>query len=176
MAGRMASWRDSGGPALAVGTAVARAVAAAGDHDRDGYEHAAAELAALPHGQAGRVLAAIVRILLEEQHPDGLDGEDVQAVLGRCVRNVAWVPVDRFETRTVVAVLVSALGVHEAGLTHDEVADRPDPDRERAPTAEQYAWHAPLMIADLLSAARRPLRPYLDLAFTEIARAEAMDG
>jgi hypothetical protein len=180
----LVSWRDSGGPALAIGTAVDAAVAAAASRDPDAYGSRAAELAALPAEQTGQVLAAIVRYLLEEQHPDGLDGDDVQAVLERCVRGAAaWLPVGRPRPRTVVAVLASALGIHEDGLTYDEPGPRPggedgyepDADREKAPTLAEFAWHAPLVVADLLAAGGRPLRPYLDAAFTEIARAETMD-
>jgi hypothetical protein len=170
----LASWRESG-PALAIGTAVSLAVAAAGARDRDAYEAAAAELAAMPVDQAGGVVAAIVRALLEEQHPDGLDGDDVRAVLERCVRGAAWLPAGASRPRTVVAVLATALGVHEAGLNYEEPGAPPDPDREKAPTPAEFARHAPLVVADLLATAGRPLRPYLDAAFAEIARAEAMD-
>src|SRR2546422_952004 len=45
----------------------------------------------------------------------------------------------------------------------------------QVPTAAGYAWHAPLLIADLLAAGQRPLGGYLDAAFTEIARAETME-
>jgi hypothetical protein len=173
----LASWRESGGPALAVATAVAAAVAAAARRDRDAFEPAAAELAALPAQQTGAVLAAIVRTLLEEQHPDGLDGEDVRTVVERGVRAAAtWLPADVLRPRTIVAVLANALGVHEAGLTYDEIGAPPDPDVEKAPSPGDFAHHAPLVVADLLAAGGRPLRPYLDAAFSEIARAETMDA
>jgi hypothetical protein len=179
----LASWRSSGGPALAVASAVASAVAGAAQRDRDAFEPAAAELAALPAQQAGMVLTAIVRMLLEEQHPDGLDGDDVRTVVERCVRAAAtWLPAEALRPRTIVAVLANALGVHEAGLNYDEVGSYgergapPDPDLEKAPSLADFAWHAPLVVADLLAAGARPLRPYLDAAFTEIARAETMDA
>ena len=178
----MTSWRDLGGPALAIGTAVTRAVDAAAARDREGYEAASVELSALPAEQTGLLLAALVRALLEEGHPDGLDSDDIQAVLDGCLRGAAaWLPPDRVRPRTVVAVLASALAIHEAGLTYDEVTARPtDPDAgpweeevAKAPTPAEFAWHAPLVVADLLGG--RPLRRHLDAAFTEIARAEAMD-
>jgi hypothetical protein len=186
------SWRDLGGPARAIGTAIDRSVTAAQHRDRDGYLAAAEELAALPAEQAGLVLGALARMLLEESHPDGLDADDIQAVLDRCLRDAAaWLPVDRVQPRTVVAVLAGALGIHEPGLTYAPPpqltggnpagddwpgVDWDAPARDAAPTAAEYARHAPLVVADLLAAARRPLRPYLDAAFTEIARAESMDG
>ncbi|GAA5200148.1 hypothetical protein GCM10023322_77390 [Rugosimonospora acidiphila] len=197
----MASWRELGGPARGIGTAIGRAVAAAGDRDREVYEAEAAELVALPPEYAGLVLGALVRMLLEEQHPDGLDSDDIQAVLARCYRGAAgWLPVDRLDAATLVAALASALGIHEPGVTYREVMgppagtragdDWPGDDRAgghvygggatetvpvRVPTAAEYAWHAPLLIADLLTAGGRRLDRYLDVAFTEIARAETME-
>ena len=178
----MASWRDLAGPALAIGTAVTRAVDAAAARDGSAYETASFELAALPAEQTGLLLAALVRALLEEGHPDGLDGDDIQAVLDGCVRGAAaWLPAGRVRPRTVVAVLASALGIHEAGLTYEEPARPPGTDEwpweeevARPPTAAEFAWHAPLVVADLLGG--RPLRRHLDAAFTEIARAESMDS
>jgi hypothetical protein len=177
----LASWRDLGGPALAIGGAVTRTVEAAAARDRDGYEAASVELSALPAEQTGLLLAALVRALLEEGHPDGLDGDDIRAVLDGCVRGAAaWLGSDRVRPRTVVAVLASALGIHEGGLTYEEAARPSDPDgwpweeeAPKPPTPADFAWHAPLVVADLLGG--RPLRRHLDAAFTEIARAEAMD-
>ena len=179
----MASWRDLGGPALAIGTVVTRAVDAAAARDREGYETASVELAALPAEQTGLLLAALVRALLEAGHPDGLDGDDIQAVLDGCVRGAAaWLPAGRVRPRTVVAVLASALGIHEAGLNYEESAKPPGADEwpwedealAKPPSPAEFAWHAPLIVADLLGG--RPLRRHLDAAFTEIARAESMDG
>ena len=177
----MVSWGDLGGPALVVGAAVTRAVDAAAVRDRDGYEAASVELAALPSEQTGRLLAALVRALLEEGHPDGLDGDDIRAVVDGCVRGAAWLPADRVRPRTVIAVLASALGIHEAGLNYDEPGRPPDPEAgpweeevAKAPLPVDFAWHAPLVVAELL--AGRPLRRHLDAAFTEIARAETMDA
>jgi hypothetical protein len=200
----MTSWRDLRGPARAVGVAVDRAVDAAGVGDREAYEEAVTDLTALPTEQAGRVLAAVVLALLEEQHPDGLDSDDIQAVLARCYRAaVRWLPADRLDVVALVAVLASALGIQEPGVTYEEVTGPPEgrggdgwagdpvgghvygggqaPARDaqevpsRVPTPAGYAWHAPLLIADLLAAGGRRLSGYLDAAFAEIARAEIME-
>jgi hypothetical protein len=201
----MTSWRQLPGPARGIGLAISQAVDAAGEADRERYQDAAADLAAIEPEQAGQILGAIVLALLEEQHPDGLDSDDIQAVLGRCYRGAAgWLPPDRLDVATLVAVLASALGIQEPGVTYEEITG-PPPARgggddwagdpvggrvhgggqppagsaqavvTRAPTPAEYAWHAPLVVADLLAAGRRPLARYLDAAFMEIARAETME-
>jgi hypothetical protein len=177
------SWHDLPGPARGVGTAINRAVSAAGD--ADDYDAAIAELLSQPVQQTGVVLAALVRNLLEEKHPDGLDSDDIAAVLAGCYRSASdWLPPDRLDPSVLVAVLASALGIHEPGITYDEIgspAPRPgdewtDPSDEvpmRAPSPAEYAETAPILIADLL--AGRRLNRYLDQAFTEIAIAETME-
>lgn len=197
----MASWRDLPGPARRIGATISAAIDAARDGDREAFVTASAEVAALPADQTGIVLGAVVRSLLEDQHPDGLDGDDMHAVLARCFRGaVAWLPFESVDVQVLVAVLSSALGIHEPGVTYEEITGpidtrgtgddwAGDPDvpsigasaggdtivTPKAPTTAQYAWHAPLLIADLLTAGGRPLGRYLDGAFTEIARAETME-
>lgn len=191
----MVSWKELQGPALSIATAINQAVDAVGARDRDAYERATAELASASAGPAGQVLGALLRSLLEEQHPDGLDSDDIQTVLGLCYRDAAgWLPADRLDVAVLLAALASALGIHEPGVTYEDITG-PRPGEEtddpfsgyayggsatetvptRVPTAAQYAWHAPLLIADLVAAGRRPLGRYLDAAFTEIARAETME-
>jgi hypothetical protein len=179
------SWRDLPGPARGVGTAIARAVDAAGD--LDDYEAASAELSGQPQQAVGTVLAAVVRALLEERHPDGLDGDDIAAVLAASFGAASrWLPADRLDASVLIAVLASALGVHEPGVTYDEIgAPVPRGDDEwrdptsadevpmRAPTPAEYAWIAPVLIADLLGGRR--LNPYLDAAFAEIYTSESME-
>jgi hypothetical protein len=48
-------------------------------------------------------------------------------------------------------------------------------DDERPPGAAEVAAHGPLLVADLLAAAGRPLAGYLDAALAEIARAETIE-
>lgn len=181
----MASWRELPGPARAIGAAITHAVDAVGDGPE--YSERVADLVAMPTEATGIVLAAVVRSLLEVQHPDGLDADDMQLVIGRCVKAAApWLPaVDPY---AVVAVLASALGVHEAGVTYDEIGEplKPegdewrDPDldeapKRKAPTPAVYAMHAPLLIADLLAESGQTLNRHLDGAFDEIVRAETME-
>jgi hypothetical protein len=149
-------------PARAIAAAVTDAVAAARAADAEALEEAAARLAALEREQVGVVLGAVVRSLLEETHPDGLSADDARAVLERCVRSAAgWLP--GLDGQVLVVVLTGALGVHE-------------PDEEPRPVgALEIARHAPLLVADLLAASRRPLAGCLQRAFAEIARSETME-
>jgi hypothetical protein len=184
------SWKDMGGPARRIGDGISRAVDAVGD--REDYERAAADLAAMP---AGGILGAVIRSLLENQHPDGLDGDDIQAILTRCYRDAAgWLPLERVDAHVLIAVLASALGIHEPGVTYEDVTAPADAAEDewtsapvggatvvapesavKPPSTAEYAWHAPLLLADLLRAGGQRLNPYLDAAFAEIVRAETME-
>jgi hypothetical protein len=191
----MVSWKDLPRPARAIGATVEAAVVAAGGRDREAYEAASGDVIRLPAGTGGQILGALVRSLLEEQHPDGLDSDDIEVVLGRCYRSTTgWLPADRVDVSTMVAVLASALGIHEPGVTYEEITG-PTPPRDdwvgdpvgghvhgggstgpvaaTVPTPAAYAWHAPLLIADLL--ADRNFAALLTKAFTEIERAEIND-
>ncbi|SDO97279.1 hypothetical protein SAMN04515671_2528 [Nakamurella panacisegetis] len=185
----MVSWRELGGPARGIGTAVLLAVDAAQSADRPAFEAAVVELSAQPAEPTGLLLGALIRQLLEDQHVDGLDADDIRTVLSRSyAATTLWLPADTVRVEALLAVLSSALGIHEPGVTYQEVArpsvaaDWRDPDLPgdrpivpRAPTAAEYGRHAPLLLADLLSTGGRPLVRYLDAAFAEIARAEAME-
>jgi len=195
----MTTWTDLPGP-RAIGTAIGRAVEAAADGDQAAYESASNDLTAQPASPTGIVLGDLVRTLLEEQHPDGLDSDDIQAMLARCYGTaVAWLPPDRIDIPTLVAVLASALGIHEPGVTYQEItgplrprpagdddwpgdpggqivgSDADDPVPSRVPTPAEYARHAPLVIADLLAASGRRVGPYLDRVFADIAREQSME-
>jgi hypothetical protein len=175
---------------------VARAVDAAGGTDSAAYEDAAATVVSQPAGPTGLVLATVTRTLIEELHPDGLDADDVQLVLARCYRGASAFLGDAVDVRVLIAVLAAALGIHEAGLTYqaepiyqqvDPVetatddwppapqADEGETATGRAPTPAEFAWHAPLVIADLLAAGGRRIGPYLDVAFADLATGAAMD-
>ncbi len=191
----MPSWPELGGPARAIGGAINAAVDAALTTDRLDFEPAAAAVAILPAEQAGLVLGTVVRLLLEAQHPGGLDSDDMREVLRRCYRAaIVWLPSRSVSVESLVAVLSSALGIHEPGVTYAEITDptstlrreshrdeRQDPKtsgesvRSEPPTSVEYAWHAPLLIADLLNAGGRRLTRYLDEAFGEIIRTETME-
>jgi hypothetical protein len=143
------------------------------------YERATARLATQPAG--GRVLADVLRSLLEDSHPDGFNSDDITLVVGRCYRAaVSWLPPERVDVTMLLAVLAGALGIHEPGITY-EALDLPSADADerrhlddtvpvRPPTWPDYARHAPLLVADLLPFAPATLGSYLESTFAEYAR------
>lgn len=154
------TWRHLPATAREIATAATEAVDAARDRDAGAYEPAVLRLAAAD--RAGLVLGGVVRLLLEETHPDGLAGDDVRQVLERCVRGAAtWRP--DVDPHVLLVLLAGALGVYDPG------------DDDTPPDPAAVARHAPLLVADLLAATGRPLAGYLEAAFTEVARTELHD-
>jgi len=146
----------------AIAESSAAAVVAAGAGERDEFLRATERLAGLDAEQVGLVLGAVLRRQLEDLHPDGLTGEEVQDVLVRCARGAAgWFP--EVDPDALLLVISGALGVH------------PHEDETVPVTPLDVARHAPLVVADLLRAADRTYRPLLDAALAAIAEAEAND-
>jgi len=147
-------------PARSIATAAAGAVAAARATDPEAFATATATLAGRDAEQVGLVLGTVVRILLEDLHPDGLTAKDVRAVVARCVGEAAsWYP--EVDPDTVVVLLADALGLYQS-------------TEERPPlAATAVATHGPIVIADLLGASGRPLDGYLRRAFADIAVSQA---
>ena len=140
----------------------ASAVAAALAADRDAFLRATDRLSGLDPEQVGLVLGAVLRSLLEDLHPDGLSSDDAQDVIVRCARSAAgWFP--EVDVNALVLVLSGALGLH------------PQEDEPVPVTPLDVARHAPLMVADLLTAGGCTFPPYLHAALAGIATAEAND-
>jgi hypothetical protein len=151
-------WRHLPAPARPIAAATDAAVAAARDHDNEALTSAVGELAALDQAQAGLILGTTVRVLLELAHPDGLDGDDIRAVLEQTVRSAAaWQP--EVDPHVVLVLLAGALGVHD--------------DEEPALKPEPLALHSTLVIAHLLGA--RALKEVLTTALGEIERTQLND-
>ncbi|MFI6261328.1 hypothetical protein [Micromonospora sp. NPDC051006] len=154
------TWRQLPAPAREIAVAAVDAVTAAQQRDGEAYDAAVTRLGAAE--RSGLVLGAVVRLLLEESHPDGLDGDDVRQVLEGCVRGAAqWRP--DVDPHVLLVLLAGALGVYD-----------PDGD-ESPPDPSALARHVPLLVADLLTSTGRPLAGYLSAAFAEIERAERQD-
>ena len=87
------SWRHLPVAARPIAAAANAAIAAAREHDGEALAETVADLAALDPAQVNLILGTAVRLLLEDTHPDGLDGDDVRTVLEHCVRAAAgWQP------------------------------------------------------------------------------------
>ncbi|MGC4769563.1 hypothetical protein ACLQ25_11350 [Micromonospora sp. DT44] len=154
------TWRHLPASARAIAVTATAAVAAAQARDGEAYDEAVADLAA--DERSGLVLGTVVRLLLEESHPDGLDGDDIRQVLARCVQDAARWRSD-VDPHVVLVLLAGALGVY-------------DPEGDDAPPdASALARHAPLLVADLLAMTGAPLADYLAAAFSEIERTERHD-
>ncbi|WP_432495112.1 hypothetical protein [Kineococcus gypseus] len=147
---------------VALTRALTRAVAALGADDPEGFEAASVALAAMDAGQVRTVLGRVLRGALEELHPDGLDADDLRAVVQRCTRSApAWFPA--LDPQLLVVALVGALGEH--------------PEEGEAPRAphEAVLRHGLLLAADVVPRTGRPLRAHLDAALAEVRRAETVE-
>lgn len=156
------AWSHLPKPARAVAEAATEAVTAVRSADQPALDRASARLAALDSGHVGVVLGAVVRMSLEELHPDGLTADDVHALVGRCARSAAgWFP--RADPDVLVMLIAGSLGVHQTG----EEGFRLD--------GPEVAPHAALLVAGLLAASGRPLGGLLAAAFADIALRESAE-
>ena len=152
-------WRHLPVAARPIAAAANAAVVAAREHDGEALAAAVADLASLDPAQVGLILGTAVRLLLEDTHPDGLDGDDVRAVLEHCVRAAAgWQPVA--DPHVLLILLAGALGV----LSDDD---------EPPPGPETLFRNAALLLTDLLGPRSAP--DYLTAALLEIERAQLND-
>jgi hypothetical protein len=150
-------------PARAIVRAATAAVSAAQAADPQDYRDAVEQLAGQDSEHVGLVLGSVVRMLLEEAHPDGLTADDLQQVLERTARTaLPWWP--ETDPQLLLILITGALGLH---FTEEEAPRL---------TPSQVASHVPLMIADLLGVRDRRLDGYLTTALAEIMRAETMEA
>lgn len=140
-----------------IATATDDAVTAARAQSAGDFDDATGVLASEDPAQVGLIHAEIVRSLLEELHPDGLTGEDVQDALSRTVRGTDWYP--NLDIDGFVEVLTGALGVA------DTEQPRPRPRVE----------HAVLLITDLLVRRKAAADLYIRRAVAEVQRAQTIE-
>ena len=143
-------------PVRALAAAVQDGVAAADRAEAAAFDEAAGRLAALDPALVAEVLGGVVRSVVEGSHPDGLDGEDLRAVLADCTRAAGWADV---APGVLVVVLTGALGL--------SAEDQP----AAAPAA--VARHALLLVAHLTGST--PPTAALDAAVAELARAQTVE-
>ncbi|MEV4641641.1 hypothetical protein AB0J80_30285 [Actinoplanes sp. NPDC049548] len=152
-------WRHLPAPARPIGAATAAAVSAAHEQDREALSAAVAELSAQDQAQTGLISGTAVRLLLESAHPDGLDADDVRAVLEQSVRAAAtWCP--EVDPQVMLYLLAAALGVWD-----DDGSPPPKPDA--------LALHAALLLAYLRG--NRPITEVMTATLAEIQRAQLND-
>ncbi|MFC4855983.1 hypothetical protein [Actinophytocola glycyrrhizae] len=166
--------------ARAIASATTDAIAAARAGDTAAFDDACSLLIADPE-HARVILGDTVRLLLEEVLPDGVDGDDLREIIGRSARSAApWFP--SVDPGVMVVVLSGALGIHPdtppdpgAGEERQLELDDPWDAVPPRPSAAAVTQHAVVLLADLLSVRGRPLRGYLEAAFTEMARRETVE-
>jgi hypothetical protein len=152
------TWQHLPTAARPIAAAADAAVAAARRRDSEAFAEAVGDLAVLDPAQVGLILGTAVRLLLEDTHPDGLDGDDVRNALEHCVRWAAeWQP--EVDAHVVLVLLAGALGVLD--------------DDEAPPASEALAQSAALLLTDLLGPRSAP--DYLTAALQEIERAQLND-
>ena len=142
----------------AIATATEDAITAARARSKDAFSEAVEKLSSGDLAQVGAVHAEMVRSLLEELHPDGLTGEDVQDTLTSAVRAASEWNAD-LDVPGFVEVLTGALGVADT----EEQRPRPRPQ------------HAVLIITDLLVRRKATAEVYISRAVSEIRRAQTME-
>jgi hypothetical protein len=151
-------------PARAMALAVDAAVAAAQAGDAAAFDEAAADLSRAEPEQLAVLLGAVTRDLLERSHPDGLDSDDVEHVLGSCLKRAAgWY--EGLDGDALILALTGTLGV---------IPD-PDPDEPPRPGGAAVVAHGLLLIGDQLRVLAQPLAPFLDAALRELMRAQTVE-
>jgi hypothetical protein len=147
--------------ARVIAAAVTESVQAASAGDAEAFDQATERLATLDREQVRVLLGTVVRSLLEESHPDGIDGDDLQDVLRAVITSTeSWFAAD---PGNLVVVLAGSLTAA-------------DPDAlQKPPDAADLLRHAAVVIAALLRTAPRPLGPVLTDAFADLRRAETLD-
>ncbi len=142
-----------------ISAAVTDAVTAARAADADGFADAVGRLSTVDPQRVAVLLGWVVRSLLEELHPDGMDGEDLRAVLtGSATAAGTWQ--SEVDPSVLLVVLTGALGLS-------------DPDEQPVLPPAAVARNATLLLTHLLG--ERPLARYLDGAFAELERAETIE-
>jgi hypothetical protein len=144
----------------AIERAVTAAVQAAQGQDAPALTEAAERLLACDEAQLRLVLQRLVLSLVEQAHPDGLDADDIRAVLAGVVRGaLPWLP--DLDPHAVVLVLAGTLSVT------DEETPAVDP--------RQLGLACSLTVADLLRRLGRPLAPALAAAFADLEQTQAAE-
>ncbi|NIZ90854.1 hypothetical protein [Kineococcus rubinsiae] len=143
-------------------TALLAAVACARAGDGPGVAEQTGHLARLDVEQVRSVVGWLLRSLLEERHPDGLDSDDLRDTVSAAARAaLPWF--DELDPQVLVGVLTGALGVHDAAEGGDPV----DP--------LLAVQHAVVLVAELAAGPGPGIAAHLDAALAELRRAETVE-
>lgn len=160
-----------------VADGITRLSAALRDEDADARSAAVSELASQKGVRVEDVYAAMLRLLLEAAHPDGLDGDDVGAV----VRDAASRDPD-VSPSDVVTVVLGTLGVHPEPERQASDDDSQDPEDHResqtviARLASASAIRASAVVTEaLLSRVGSPVEAVVTMVIDDIAAAETIE-
>ena len=140
---------------------VTNAVDAVARADADDFAAAGTALAGFDADQARIVLGWVLRQALEEQHPDGLDADDLRDAVLATAGTATWFT--ELDPRILVVVLTAALGEH------------PDPEEIPRLGHALVLQHSVLLVHELVAGGATPLRRRLDAALAEVRRAETME-
>ena len=155
-----AAYRSWSGPARSMALGVDAAVSAARAGDAEAFADALTELARVDREQLAVLLGTMTQDLLERSHPDGLDSDDAEEALRRCIRSAApWY--EPLDSDVLIRALTGALGVA-------------DPDDALPVDASAVTAHGVLLIAELL-AAPEDLAGLIDAALRELMRAQTVE-
>ena len=160
MTGVTAAYHSWPAPARTMARAVDAAVAAARAGEVENFTEATARLVRLDRGQLTVLLGAVVRDLLEQAHPDGLDADDAEQVLDSCLRAAVWYP--QLDRDAMIHALTGALGVSEV-------------DESTAAGEPAVLLHGLLLIADQLTTLDRALPPLIEDALRELMRDQTVE-
>lgn len=153
-----ASWPAA---ARALAQQVEAAVGSAQAGDRAAFGDAVDALHGLDPNQVATLLGGVLREVLERTHPDGLDSDDAEAALERCLGAVRpWYP--DVDEDHLVRALAGALGIA-------------DPDETGVADARAVLAHGLLLISDLLTATGQRPGPVLDDSMQELVRAQTVE-
>ncbi len=150
-------------PAAALDRLLVEATEATAARREDRLRAALDRLATARPEHLSRLLAAAVRPALERHHPDGVDSDDLVAMVRGLVGAHPRGTVDPF---AVAVVLTGAFGIAITPPDDDPTVPQIDP--------EVLTRHAILVLAHL-APDRHTLRALLDEAWSEIARSEVFD-
>ncbi len=143
-----------------VRAAIEASVSAVSRQDAAALAEQVQQLGAADPEPVRALLHVVVLGLLERAHPDGLDADDVRALLDALLSDTAaWLP--ELDPHAVVLVLSGVLSVHEDDTLPMDYA--------------ALLTACAVLVGNLLALVRLAVADVLDEAFAELHRAQTME-